>query len=169
MNWQARKAELEDVDGIVGLARNYDSFLMPYVLNRFVVSNYIDQFMVAEKLSATEWELGGAVHCLTSKGKGVGPFLLLVKQVPSSVVSAFVTSTSEIGFLGQIVCPGKGTFYTILEKLKKQYDELWCWMSVVGPSYKSYDRYDFRFEREQKFWNIYKRDYSTFVWMKWIK
>lgn len=166
MSWQVRKARLEDASRIVELARSYDEFLMPYVLNEFVVRGYIDQFMVAED---EEGIVGGTVHCIPRDNSMTSlRFLFFVKQVPTDIIEDFNRASSRV-FLGQIVCPGKGSFYAILEALKKQYDELWCWISIVGPSYKSYERYGFRFLQERKFWNVYKCGYSTFTLGKWEK
>lgn len=174
MDWQVRRAEIKDTNQIVELARRFDLFLMPYVLNSFVVDKYIDQFMVAERATTDRrierLEVGGAVHYLSFKDKRTAQFLLLIKQVPSAYVTSLFESTKEkIVFLGQIVCPGKGSFYAILEELKSRYNELWCWMSEVGPSYESYKRYGFQFFPGVKFWNVYKCDYSTFVLGKWVK
>ena len=173
MGWQVRRAKVKDTTTIVELARGLDTFLMPYVLNSFVVDKYIDQFMVAERVTIDrrmeQFIVEGAVHYLSFKDKRTAQFLLLIKQVPSVVVTYFFENTSKSAFLGQIVCPGKGSFYAILEELKSQYDELWCWMSEVGPSYKSYERYGFQFFPGVKFWNVYKCDYSTFVVGKWRK
>lgn len=179
MDWKIRKARPEDASRVVVLARNYDEFLMPYVLNEFVVRNYTDQFLVAEleKVGVDEHyslpslvdNIGGAVHYITKwDGLSGQRFLFYIKQVPSTIIEEF-GKIGSAAFLGQIVCPGKGSFYAILEELKKQYDELWCWMSVVGPSYKSYERYGFRFYEQKKFWNVYKCNYSTFTLGKWIK
>lgn len=178
MDWQVRKAKLDDARLIVVLARGYNEFLMPYVLNEFVVRNYINQFMIAE----TPQEVGGAVHYIDAdlvdsdsldddaiRDDGVCSFLLHVKQVPPDIIREFVGSSIKLAFLGQIVCPGKGSFYAILEELKKRYDELWCWMSVAGPSYKSYLRYGFQFSESREFWNIYKNDYSTFSLGRWVR
>jgi len=184
MEWQVRKARLTDANRIVELAGGYDNFLMPYVLSAFVVRNYINQFMVAETVAqvgigvSPTSEVGGAIHYIdTSLVHGnnmtecdkVCSFLLHVKQVPEDIVDQFIITGGKVAFLGQIVCPGKGSFYAILEELKKQYDELWCWMSIVGPSYKSYERYGFKFLEERTFWNVYKCDYSTFTLGKWKK
>ncbi len=174
MDWKVRKAEPRDVSGIVSLARNYDKFLMPYVLNEFVVRNYIDQFMVAEEMKI----LGGAVHYIDvdladsnslSDDDGVCSFLLHVKQVPADIIEEFLTKKKKLAFLGQIVCPKKGSFYATLTELKKQHDELWCWMSTVGPSFESYKRYGFQFSESREFWNVYKYDYSIFTLGRWIK
>jgi len=182
MDWQVRKARLEDASKIVDLARNYDEFLMPYVLNEFVVRNYIDQFMVAERRGDLDLEpaqvVGGAVHYidadlvddgLDDDNDGVCNFLLHVKQVPADIVEQFAAKEGRIALLGQIVCPSKGSFYSILEELKKQYNELWCWMSIVGPSYKSYLRYGFQFSESREFWNVYKNDYSVFSLGRWVR
>lgn len=178
MNWQVREAKPEDAARIVEVARDHDEFLMPYVLNEFVVTNYISQFLVAEDVvhePSIHYEVGGAVHylpCPASLNVGdvdaVAAFLLYVKQVPIDVVKDF-TLSSKTAFLGQVVCPSKGSFYNILEELKSRYDELWCWMSVNGPSYKSYERYGFKFSDRREFWNAYKCGYSTFVLGKWSK
>ena len=173
IDWQVRKAGLGDITRITGLAKNYDSFLMPYILNEYIVGNYLDQFLVAEK----EGIVGGAVHYIDKVECRTGLpasdkadcFLYYVKQVPESIILEFTSNQSKTAFLGQIVCPGKGSFYAILEELKKQYDELWCWMSVAGPSYSSYERYGFTFIEERTFWNVYKCDYSTFTLGKWKK
>jgi len=174
IDWEVRKAEPGDVIRITGLAKNYDSFLMPYILNEFVVGNYLDQFLVAEK----DGVVGGAVHYIDKieyhkvgvrASDKVDCFLYYVKQVPECIILEFISNQPKTAFLGQIVCPGKGSFYAILEELKKQYDELWCWMSIEGPSYSSYERYGFKFFERRTFWNIYKCDYSTFTLGKWKK
>ena len=182
VKWQVRKAKLGDAKDIVRLARGSNEFLMPYVLNEFVVNNYLSQFLVAEKIvyEPIRFELGGAVHYISNPSLGndevgilefdkTNCFLYYVKQVPEDIIEKFVRSRSKVAFLGQIVCPGKGSFYSILEELKSQYNELWCWMSIVGPSYKSYERYGFKFSEQREFWNAYKCDYSTFVLGKWGK
>jgi len=179
MRWEVRKAEPRDAAKIVELARDYDEFLMPYVLNEFIVSQYIDQFMVAERvehLPSPHYEIGGAVHYIPEGSYKVNPieldkvssFLHYVKQVPEDIILQLVNS-SATAFLCQVVCPGKGSFYTILEELKSRYDELWCWMSEVGPSFESYVRYSFNFVERRSFWNVYKCDYSTFALCKWKK
>lgn len=177
--WYVRKAELEDVGKIVELAKNFETFLMPYVLNEFVVRGYINHFLVAEEVIYIEpfyFEVGGAVHYIdTVDSPGLAvcdkacSFLHYIKQVPEDVIEKFILSRKKVAFLGQIVCPGRGSFYAILEELKRQYDELWCWMSVAGPSYKSYERYGFQFSEKREFWNVYKCGYSTFVLGNWIK
>lgn len=182
MDWQVREAKLDDTFSITELARNYDAFLMPYVLNKVVIQNYINQFMVAERRGDLDLEpaqvVGGAVHYVDADlansdslddDDGVCSFLLHVKQVPADIVEQFLAKKRKLAFLGQIVCPGKGSFYAILEELKRRYDELWCWMSVAGPSYKSYLRYGFQFSESREFWNVYKNDYSTFSLGRWVK
>lgn len=184
MNWDVRKANLGDASEVVKLARNYNEFLMPYVLNEFVVRNYIDQFMVAERVvhqPGPHYEVGGAVHYIPENGYKVDPikldrvncFLYYVKQVPGDIIEEFMRS-GNVAFLCQIVCPEKGSFYSILEELRTRYDELWCWMSINGPSYESYKRYGFSFPEEgepyqRQFWNIYKCGYSVFALGKWLK
>ena len=98
-------------------------------------------------------------------------FLTYVKQVPEDIINQFIVHTRKAAFIGQVICPGKGSFYTILEEAKKQYDEIWCYMSINGPSYKSYRRYGFDLDLEdvREFWNVYKCDYSKFVLGKWKK
>lgn len=170
--WEVRKAKLVDVDKIVEMAGNYPQELMPYLLNGYVVGNYIDQFMVAENSN----RVGGAVHYITRPASAVtlaetdrvDCFLLYVKQVPSHIIVQF-RQGGNIAFLCHVLCPGKGSFYAILEELKEQFDELWCWMSVIGPSYESYRRYGFTFYVEREFWNVYKCGYSRFVLGKWRK
>jgi len=184
MSWGIREAKLSDASEIVGLAWGYNEFLMPYVLNEFVVRNYIDQFMVAEDVvhnPSPHYEVGGAVHYIDSSTipkdvSEIGPkldkilcFLLHIKQVPLDITHQFIKANFNTAFLCQIVCPGKGSFYAILEELKSRYDELWCWMSEVGPSYESYVRYGFNFVERRPFWNVYKCDYSTFALCKWKK
>lgn len=180
-DWKVRKANIDDTDKVVELSQDYEEFLMPYTFNPFVVRKYIDQFVVAEeRLEPTEGivgvGVGGTLHVIPSdesrEGEGsfekLSNFLLYVKQVPPDVIVDFLR-TKNIAFIGQVICPGKGSFYSILEEMKKEYEEIWCWMSVVGPSYKSYKRYGFEFGEERTFWNIYKRDYSTFTLGKWRK
>lgn len=179
MNWQVREAKPEDAARIVEMARDYNEFLMPYVLNEFVVTNYISQFLVAEDVvhePSIHYEVGGAVHYIPENGYKVNPkeldkvscFLRYIKQVPEDVILDFIRA-GVVAFLCQVVCPDKGSFYSILEELKSRYDELWCWMSVNGPSYSSYERYGFKFSENREFWNIYKCDYSTFTLGKWSK
>lgn len=188
MSWDVREASPGEAPVIVNLAKAHDEFLMPYVLNEFVVGNYVDQFIVAEKVvyqPSPHFEVGGAVHYIdlsrASKGlEGAEPqldkilcFLLYIKQVPMDMAYQFVKS-GNVAFLCQIVCPGKGSFYSILEELKARYDELWCWMSINGPSYESYKRYGFNFPEDggsyqREFWNVYKCNYSTFALGKWFK
>lgn len=186
MSWTVREAKPKDSGEIVYLAKNYDEFLMPYVLNDVVVKGYIDQFVVATASPSSLEEaqvigmpsllsdVGGALHCIPNRplpnnGDRVTCFLHYIKQVPIDIVEGFLNCEKKIAIIGQVVCPGKGSFYHILEYLKKEYDEIWCWMSTEGPSYKSYQRYGFNFLEERDFWNVYKCDYSRFVLGKWIK
>jgi len=188
VKWEVRKANSEDVASIVGLSRNHEEFLMPYTFNPFVVGKYIDQFIIAEApnmsiegaqdllMPSLLTNIGGALHVVPSGGSVCGKedfdravsFLFYVKQVPVDIIVGFF-EREDIAIFGQIVCPGKASFYHILEEVKKQYSELWCWMSVVGPSYKAYQRYGFEFSEEREFWNVYKCGYSKFTLGKWIK
>lgn len=167
MDWIVREANKEDTNNIVDLAHGYDGFLMPYVLNRFVVHNYSNQFMLAtEPVLGT---LGGAVHYLKSITETNKTYFFLeeIKRVPVALLESFFL-VEDRAFIGQVVCPGKGSFHAILEELKRQYKELWCWMSVRGPSYESYKRYGFILsETSSRFWNVNKCGYSDFVLGVW--
>lgn len=189
MDWTVRKAKLEDVEKIVKLSNIQPYALMPYTLNWITVKGYMDQFLVAERpvvqtMSVDEpasisCGIGGAVHFIPNddtdmltKDKVVS-FLEYIKQVPSDIQEDFMSIQGgyKIAFIGQVICPGKGSFYAILEEAKKKYDEIWCWMSIVGPSFKSYQRYGFDLNMEdvREFWNVYKCGYSKFVLGKWKK
>ena len=192
MNWQVRKAKPSDDWKIVQLSEFYEEALMPYTHRKLTVRGYIDQFLVAEGWSnpykgdreATDFllYLGGAVHFLPGT-EGRRPykstrvldrticFLEYIKQVPTDLIRQFVSLGGNVAIIGQVICPGKGSFYAILEEAKKQYNEIWCWMSINGPSYKSYQRYgfDLNMDNTREFWNVYKCDYSTFVLGKWRK
>lgn len=189
--WQVRKAKLEDASRITRMAAAHKDVLMPYLLNSTIVGKYIDQFMVAEIPDVGVEEsyilpkiflrldsnIGGAIHYIEQVDHKVGTpasdrvdcFLFYVKQVPEDIIEKFTLGTRRVAFLCHILCPGKGSFYATLEELKKQYEELWCWMSVKGPSYPSYKRYGFKFLEEREFWNVYKCDYSTFTLGIWSR
>lgn len=189
MNWQVRKAKLDDYWRIVQLSRYNADVLMPYTCSNLTTKKYLDQFLVAERMedisrAARQKDLvpsiGGAVHLVPNYtysfpviDKIVG-FLELVKQVPGDIVDSFMgqyISSNNRAMIGQVICPGKGSFYAILEEAKKQYSEVWCWMSINGPSFKSYQRYGFDLNMDdvREFWNVYKCDYSRFVLGKWKK
>lgn len=180
MEWSVRKARLEDVEKIVKLSEAVSHFLMPYTLSWVTVNGYIDQFLVAEEVKLQPG-VGGAVHFAPNDDTDAPTtdravaFLEYIKQVPFDVIDDFL-STQRRGkcsaaFIGQVICPGKGSFYAILEEAKKKYDQIWCWMSINGPSYKSYQRYGFSLAMDdvREFWNVYKCGYSKFVLGKWIK
>ena len=188
MSWEVREASRDDIPRIVVLTRENMDVLMPYSASVLTTGGYIDQFLVAERVGDISRvagqkglvpSIGGAVHfipnndtpqCETDR---VVCFLDYVKQVPEDIVDSFMSQSigRELAIIGQVICPGKGSFYAILEEAKKQYDEIWCWMSINGPSYKSYQRYGFSLPREEarEFWNVYKCDYSMFILGKWKK
>lgn len=177
MDWTVRRAKPDDVPSIVKLTREYMDFLMPYTAGVVTTRSYIDQFMVAESIES--YSLGGAVHFVPNNDYDIPTtdkvvsFLIYVKQVPEEVVDDFMSQPlgRKLALIGQVICPGKGSFHAILEEAKKQYDEIWCYMSVVGPSYESYIRYGFNLDMNdvREFWNVYKCDYSKFVLGKWKK
>ena len=189
MEWTVRQANKDDCWKIVSLTRDNLDVLMPYTAGVNTTMGYIDQFMVAEswpeiykgdrKDTNSTLYLRGAVHFIPNDDVDIRTsdrvecFLNSVKQVPYDLVCDFMSKphNRKLAFIGQVICPGKGSFYAILEEAKKQYDEIWCWMSIAGPSYKSYQRYGFNLNMDdvREFWNVYKCDYSKFVLGKWIK
>jgi hypothetical protein len=171
MDWKVREARsLSDIQAIGVLAAGSSEFLMPYVLNPFVLSKYIDQFLVAED---EEGKIGGALHLLEGMSQRNYFFLLHVKGVPANLSRDFLvkSSTKKNAFIGQVICPAKGSFYSILQKAKSIYEEIYCWMSLKGPSYGSYKRYGFVFDlsTEREIWNIYKCCTSNFCLGTWSK
>jgi hypothetical protein len=153
---------------------------MPYTHSNWVVNGYVDQFLVAEPFSLIlQGPIGGAVHFIPNDDSTmritdkVVSFLDYIKQVPEDIVDDFMSRSRErtIAMIGQVICPGKGSFYAILEEAKKQFNEIWCYMSIIGPSYRSYQRYgfDLNMDNVREFWNVYKCDYSKFVLGKWIR
>lgn len=188
MKWEVRKTDKnKDSWRLVALSRHYSNALMPYTLNKLTTEGYIDQFMVAEgwpdvykgdrsQINSLLY-FGGAVHFVPSedlmsqnlavRDKAMN-FLYFLKQVPNDII-AELSYQRDSAMIGQVICPGKGSFYAILEEAKKQFEEIWCWMSISGPSYKSYQRYGFILNMEdvREFWNVYKCGYSKFVLGKW--
>lgn len=178
MDWKVRRAEPHDVPGIVRLSLDNFDVLIPYTAELVTTRGYIDQFLVAEGAEREEKNtfivLGGAVHFVPNDNSDMSNcFLHYVKQVPDDIIVSFTCPVGEYKkvMIGQVVCPGKGSFYAILEEAKKQFDEIWCYMSIAGPSYFSYIRYGFELNLAdvREFWNVYKLDYSKFVLGKWIK
>jgi len=187
MDWKIRKLRGElDIHSIANMSFNDRDVLIPYTMNPFTIRGYRDQFIVAEDPETfgrlkedIPPILGGAVHFVPNDNSTIiaidkiVSFLTYIKQVPDDIVDDFMSHSRErtVAMIGQVICPGKGSFYAILEEAKKQFDEIWCYMSINGPSYKSYRRYgfDLNMDNVREFWNIYKCNYSTFVLGKWIK
>jgi len=180
MDWVVREAKIEDVTQIAQLSKTNSDVLMPYTHSNWVVNGYVDQFLVAEPFSLIlQGPIGGAVHFIPNDNSTiiaidkVVSFLTYIKQVPEDIIDDFMSRPLErkIAMIGQVICPSKGSFYAILEEAKKQFNEIWCYMSINGPSYKSYQRYgfDLNMDNVREFWNVYKCDYSKFVLGKWIR
>ena len=169
--WRVRKALASDVEQMVSIARNYDSFLMPYALSSFILGNLLEDIVVVTTEERSK--VVGYLHYFNSDQYSalakpslddidkVISFLVNVKLVPSDIITNFLRSQKPTIFIAQVVCP-EGSFTPALDYVYSKAEEVWCWTSVNAPSFPSYQRRGFVFGSEYTFWNIYKGGYSTF-------
>jgi len=153
---EVRRAKTEDIPSIVYLAKPYVGQLMPYIHDLVEVEKYIESFYVAYDSRG----IVGALHCsLPTLDRDI-QFLLDVKLVPDSIIEDFSTGKGSQLFISHVVCPGRGSFGTIIRSLKKDYTDLLCFLSVNSPAMPSYRRHGFWFTATIPIYNKYKKGTS---------
>jgi hypothetical protein len=173
MTWNIRLANPEDAEVISQLAIPFRDKVSPYVLNPTQIKAYIDEWLVAEQEECDSngasipgqpigLVIGGALHFVAKKSARNLAYLYHMKQVYPDIIEWW--SSTEAVFMSQPTCPGKGSLRALVDYLKQAYKPLWAWLSIVSPVIKFYeDQLGFVFEeKEYKFLNVYKGDYSTF-------